>query len=454
MSQTPQRPPRPDPPPFVEPPAFRPPPFCRIQLANGLRVMLAEYDAVPLAHLQCAVAAGAQLDPHGLEGLAALSVPLLREGTLGRSANRIAEETEALGADILTSVDYDGSSLALELLSRDLDFGIDLLFDMLSVPTFPLQAFENARRKQIVRLRQQQWQPAEVANKWFASAVYGETAYGRTPLGSEEGLSRIERDDLVDYHRRHFGVNNFTLIGIGSFRAEELLRRLDSVRLNEEQSEARTTSVLTPPTLPATRVYITNIAQAAQTEVRLGHAGIPNGHPDFARLQLVSRVYGNRLNLILRERKGYTYHVLSRLMARKGCGPFIVASGVSNSNVGSAVREMVSEMERLRQEPVPETELEDARNYLAGVFVRLFQSSHEMAAQLKQMAINDLPNDYWQQFMADIRSAHQEELLSLARRYLHPRRLAIVAAGPAAELRHQLAGFGELIEVESAVKEA
>lgn len=433
---------------------FELPPFHRLRLSNGIRIVLAEYNVVPLVHLHCAVASGAQYDPPGLEGLASMVMPLLREGTQTRSVTQIIEETENQGADILTNVDWDVGSLVVELLTSDLGLGIELLFDLARYPTFPDQAVENMRKRQIAKLIQQQWQPTELANVWFAKSLYDDTVYGRPLLGTKESLINIDQEKLVAFHREHFGLGSMVLIVVGSFCSEELTRKLESILPDTRPEHIPEPPVIKPPDLTSTRIYLVNLPDAAQTEIRLGHVGIPRSHPDFPRLPLLSGILSNRLSFNLRESRGYTYYVRSRFAARGGPGPFVISAGIDNSYVGVAVREIVNEIERLQQEPVTDAEIIACRSSLISFFLRSFQSIHELAGQLTQLEINNLPGDYFYHYADVIRSTSREELVSLARRYLHPRCLTIVAAGPARVLRDQLSRCGELTEINVAVESA
>lgn len=433
------------------PPSFRPPPLHRLRTAGGLKIVLSEYHVVPLAHLYCAFDAGAEREPRGLEGLASIVMPLLKEGTGRRSAAQITEEVESLGADVLTYVNWDCGSLTVELLSRDLDFGVELLLDLITSPTFPDASVERLRRRHLDLLKRQAYQPAEVADLWFARAVYGEHTYGRALLGSHSSLNAIERGHLVDFHRSHLTPRNAVLVGIGSFDAEALVRRFEDAVPAEAFTTSPAPPTCPPPAAPTVRVHVVNLRGAAQTELRVGHVGVRQGHPDLARLHLLCRILTRRLNLCLRERLGYTYYARSRFVTRRGPGPFVTSAAVKSERVGAAVWEIRREVERLRQEPVTNAELEGARSHAAGEFVRSLQSSHEMALRLRHLALHDLPADYFQSHLTGLYEAAPEDLMELARRHLLPDRMTVIAVGDAEELRPQLSDQVQVFVIDSAV---
>lgn len=431
------------------PRTFHLPAFARLQLSGGLKVVLAESHTVPLVQLHAALPVGVRYEPAGGEGLAALTISALREGTGRRDAARINEAAEDLGADILTHADWDMSSVVIELLSSDLPFGVELLFEMLGSPSFPAEALEALRRRQLSRLRQQSSAPADVADHWFAHALYGKTAYGRPLLGRRAGLQRIGRGAVVDFHRAHFGLPGMVLVAVGSFRVGQLARILESNSAGCSRAAPPPPPAIEPTSPGLTRVFLLDLPHATQTQLRVGHVGVARGHPEFASLQLLSAVLARRLKRRLREERGYTYHLRCRFISRSCAGPFAVTAGVGNEHVGEAVREITREMEALRQEPVPAAELDAARHYLTGVYLRSFQPGHDFVTQLKLLAAHDLPDDHFASYLGRLADADAARLLRLARRHLHPRGLAVVAAGPGALLRRQFGDCPELIEIEA-----
>ena len=330
---------------------------------------------------------------------------------------------------------------------ENLDRGLELLFARTQSSAFSHQAVENIRRTSIVKIRQRYSNPAELANEWFARTVYGDTVYGRSLIGSEASLSNISHQDVTDFHRAHFDFQNMVLIGVGAFRADKLRSRLESLLPATPYGATTRNPTIDPPVFTSTQVCLVDFPQAAQTEIRIGHSSVASDCPEFARLQVLSRILDRRLNLNLRERRGKCYQVRSRFAARSGPGPFVTAAGVANDSVGTVVTEVVREIERLQRELIPEQEIYSARNHLAGDYLRSFQTNHGPVVELKRAALNNLPDSHIEQYLADINGADQETLLLLARRYLRYEGIAVVAVGSIPDLRRQLRGCGRIMEV-------
>jgi zinc protease len=196
------------------------------------------------------------------------------------------------------------------------------------------------------------------------------------------------------------------------------------------------------PALEEARVIVVDRPGAAQTELRVGHVGVPRGHSDRAGLGFLNAILGgkftSRINLNLRERLGITYGAHSRFVDRRSAGPFVVSCALSNEAVGLGAREILGELTRLREEPIADREIEETRSYLLGVFPYGLQTVEGLAARLRDIAIHDLPLDHTERVIDTYRAIDGTELTRLARAHLAPRSSLVVAAGPADVIAPQL----------------
>ena len=435
------RPPIPGPPlPF----AF--PPFLHRRLLPGIDLYAARVRRAPLVSVELILPRGGQADGEGGRGLASLTADLLDEGTERRSGPELAALVERLGGSCGTSADWDASYIACTLLAEQLPRALEITAEIALLPTFPADELERLRRRRVAELMRRRSSPAALAEERFAAALYGEGPYGTPLLGSEEDLGRLDRDAAQRFYLENLRHGGVTLIAAGDLDPEAVFAA--AAQLLEPWPA--TAAPLPPAVRPLPREglvsFVVDRPQAAQTELRLGHAGPPRNNPDRVPLTVLNSLLGgkfiSRINLNLRERHGYTYGAHTSFTSRLGPGPFRLSAAVANEAVGASVLETLSELRRLQDEPVSGEELADAVNYLQGVFPYTLQTVESVAHRLSQLAVFALPDDYFDGYPAQLRAVGVETLLGVARRHLRPQACAVVAVGPAEVLRPQLEPLG------------
>jgi zinc protease len=446
------------PPPAAPLEPYRFPAFGRRTLATGLEVLAAPVPRAPLVDLSLVLPAGGRFDPPGAAGLATLVSALLDEGTEERSALEIAAAVERLGGRLETGADWNVATVSVRLLAEYLEEGLRLLAELLLRPTFPADEVERTRRHRLTDLLRRLDRPGVVASDHFSALVYGDTVYGRPLVGVPEDVRTVDRETILRFYRRHYGAGSAVLIGVGELDPErftalagEVLGGADHrVSRGGAPGEAVAAPEIEPPAAAGRRVRIVDRPAGAQSELRIGHAGVPRSHPDWTALAVIDILLGgkftSRLNLNLRERHGFTYGVSSRFVPRLGPGPFVVNTAVANPVAGAAVREVLAELERLREEPVPEEELADTKSYILGVFPYTLQTVSGVLYHLENLTVYGLPDDHYapERYLERLEAVTPEAILRVAREHIRPERAAVVAVGPAAELAPQLQGVGEL----------
>ena len=428
---------------------FAMPEFERVRLTGGLELVLAPQPRLPLVHLEVLLPAGAAFEPRDRPGLATLTASLIDEGTHGRTSMEIAGTAERLGGWVGSAADWDAAEVAAGLHSRHLEAGLALVTEIVTSPTFPSEELERLRALRLSEHKRRAAQPAVQAADELAAALYGEGVYGRPLIGTEAGTHAISRDDVSGFYDRRVGAMGSALLVVGDFEPVALKRAVESTLGTWTADATQTRPPEAEPTqLEGVTVRIVDRPDAAQTEIRLGHAGVARSHPDFAVLQVLNSLLGgkftSRINLNLRERHGFTYGAHSRFSSRKGPGPFVVSTAVANDVVGRATHEILHELTRIRTEPVGADELAETRSYLDGVFPYTLQGLDGVAARLRSLLLFDLPDDYFETYLGRIRTTSESDILEAARRHLSPDRLVVVASGPAEELRSQLDSLGPL----------
>ncbi|HYG61575.1 MAG TPA: pitrilysin family protein [Thermoanaerobaculia bacterium] len=424
---------------------FRFPAFQRARLANGLTVFAARQGSVPLVSLELVTQAGGQHSPAGQAGLASLTASLLDEGTARRTALEIAGEVENLGGYLVTGADWDVGYLGVGLLSSHLERGLELLAEVATAATFPEAEIERLRRQRLTEILRRTQDPSAVADERLLREIYHGTVYEGSLLGTEESVRGLGRDAITAFFHRHYGMDGSFVIAVGDLDPGEVTRRVEAV-LGGAGGTAPPPPGIRPAPLGGVAVHLVDRPGAAQAELRLGHPCISRTHPDYVPLMVANALLGgkftSRINLNLRERHGYTYGASSRLVGRQGPGPFLVSSAVATESAGAAAREVLSELRRLREEPVEVAELEETLSYLTGVFPYTLQTIGEVAKRLETLGTYGLPDDYYESYLERIGAVTREDILEAARRHIHPERIAVVAVGPAEALERQFEGLG------------
>jgi zinc protease len=423
------------------------PAFRRERLASGLAAYVLEDHRTPMVAMRVLFPWGGASDPPERPGLAAFTASLLEDGTTRRSSQRIAQEIESLGGSLGSGAGWSSAVVSARVLSRDLGAGLELLADVATDPAFAEVEVERRRRERLAEWLRRRDQPGALAEESFAEAVYGSTPYGHSLLGDERSLRATARDEIVRFWSGRRSAVGASLLVVGDVDADRVLRAAERSLSGLGGAAPPAEPALDPPP-PRRRVIVVDRPEAAQTELRIGHVGPPRRHPDHAGLTLANALLGgkftSRINLNLRERHGFTYGAHSAFVERRGPGPFLVWTAVKNETAGRAAREILGEVARLRDEPVPLDELAEGIRYLRGVFPYGLQTIGGILGRLEELAVFDLPDDEFDRTLEALGAMRPEDVARVARIHLRPDDAVVIAVGPAATLAAELADLGEV----------
>jgi zinc protease len=398
-----------------------------------------------LLHLELLALRGAEAEPAGRAGLASLTGALLDEGTGSSSSLELADAAESLGGYLGSGADWETLEASGTFLAEHWRQGLALVGEIATDPSFPADEIERLRRRTLAELQNRRAQPGTLARRELARRLYSGTPYGTLLLGEEEAVTEILRDEIVEFHRAA-RASRWVAIACGGMDRERLAEEIARALPPTGADHPAEVAPVAPTAGDGRRIVLVDRPGAAQTELCVGHGGLPRTHPDFTAAGLLNTIFGgkftSRINLNLREVHAYTYGAHSRFAARRGAGPFVVSTAVDNASAAPAAREILLELERIRSEPVAEEELADAASYLLGVFPYTVQTLAGVAARLTDLAVFGLPDDYWHTLPGRVRALTREELLRVAEQHLHPDRAVVVAVGPAAELESHFSELG------------
>ena len=417
------------------------------EFPNGLRVVLVERHDVPILRLYAIVQVGAEADPPGLPGTATMVAGLLPEGSNRRSAYQIAQAVDQAGGSIDTGAGWNQSYAYVSVLSNVKTRAFNLLANLLVRPSFAPDEVERIRRQTLSALDVADQDPGYVADMVMRRLLFAGTAYAHSEDGTRSSVERITRKDLVDFHARYYAPSRTILAVVGDITEPECLRLARRFLGEWKDGPDLALEPRTQPLAPRLRqVVVVNKPDAVQTEIRVASLGVPRSSPDYFALSIANQVLGgpaaNRLFDELRTRHGLVYGASSDLDCYASLGAWVAKTSTRSAETIKATEMVLDQIERIRDAPVQQWELQSARNYLVGNEALQFESASQVANQALEMMLYHLPRDYWTLFPQRVRSLTADDVLATTRKYLHPDNDVIVLVGNLAAFKDGLKKLG------------
>jgi len=426
------------------------PHITRATLDNGLRVLVAQTHNAPLVSMRALVRSGADHDVAELAGLASLVADLLDEGAGSRDGIRLAEDIGLLGGALSTGADWDASYISVDILARYADKAVEIFSDIASRATLPEDALERVRTERLNDILQQRDEPAIIAAKRFSNLLYAPGPYSVPMGGTTDTVARISADAVRNFYGQHFIPNNTSVVVSGDIDPANAVKLVEDALGQWQRGNEPGRPKTSPRPIDSNRIYLIDRPTAVQSEIRIGHVGVPRSCEDYFPLSvmnaLLGGIFNSRINLNLRERHGYTYGARSMFAYRRNAGPFVVAAPVRNEVTTESVQEVLSELRRIRTGDVEERELGDTKSYLMGVFPATVQAASDIASRLLDMELYGLPQDYFDHYRENIGAVTKEDVERVAAKYIDPERAVIVIVGNAKQVREPLGALGYPIE--------
>lgn len=431
-------------------PRFLFPAARELSLAGGVRGLLVERHDLPLVHLRIMLRGGAGHER--VPGSASALSALLEEGAGGRDAIALASALQQIGAGLALWSDPDTSNLALQVLDRHLDRGLDLLFDLLLRPELGAEGWRRARAELRDRASGRRAEPGPVGTLGLHAVVYGRHPYARPSLPLPCALEAIRLDGIRALFRRMHRPDRACVVAAGAISARALERKLApriaawSVTTSAARGAAPWRD---PPRSLRRRLWLGAREGAAQSVLRVGHLGPARSGADFAALKLLNTILGgsftSRLNTNLRERHGFTYGVRSSLSLPRGPGIFAVKTSVASKDTLPALREIFRELEALRARPPCDGELEKAKQIVIEALPATAETLEGLVESYCAIALHDLPLDRLARLPDEITEVATSRVHAIAREVIRPERAHVVVVGdprlaPRLERRYGPAG--------------
>jgi zinc protease len=435
----------------LSPRPYQFPRFTRRTMSNGLSVVLAPVEKLPIASVIVMIDAGAVCDPQGKEGVAQLTAELLLEGTQKRDGVALADGFEKLGASVDVSTDWDGAIISLTAMNSRLGEAMALLGEVVRAPSFPDREVLRLREERLAERLQLRAEPRGLADEMFSRFLYEPRSRFALPeSGTETSVEGITRDDIQRFYETRYQPGTVTCIIAGDVSEDEGFQLAETAFGGWRGSATPGVTAGFKPARTSRALHIVAKPDAKQTELRLGCVYLPRNHPDYHASVVMNAVLGglfsSRINLNLREKHGYTYGAFSSIDWRRQAGPFVVSSAVQSEVAAPAAREALGEIERFRNDLIDDDELTLATNYLVGVFPIRFETTAAIAGALAALARYGLPEDFYDTYRDNMRAVTPRDVQRVAREHLDPGVLQLVLVGDASTIRKPLddLGFGPL----------
>ena len=432
------------------------PHFERTILPSGLQVLAVDVPGRPLISASLIIRRGAAEEPAQVAGATVLAARAMTEGTERYPGVELIEAGERLGATLHVDGSWDAFSVSVDVVASRLGAALELLAELALRPTFPDPDVARLRDERLNDLLQVKADPRRRVDQAFTSTIYSaDSPYARPAGGDEESVPRLTPDVLREVHRTLLRPRHAALVVGGDLAGLEVARMAEAV-LGALGETAGIEAAAPAPELragsavdhPIVRFY--HRPGSVQTELRIGHVGLSRRAPDFHPVQVMAAILGglfnSRLQMNLREEKGYTYGIGAGFDMRRGPGPFAVRTAVQTAATVPAISESLAELRRIRETRVSAAELDAARDYLVGVFPLRFETPGAVVGALGGLFVQELPDDELARYRHEVEAVTIEAVQKAAQDHIHPDRLAIVAVGDADAVAAELesAGFGEL----------
>ena len=423
-----------------EPRPFNFPRFERTQLSNGLGLITVHLPGRALVSASLILPAGAVDEPPEQGGVTSLMARALTEGTRRHDAIGLTEAAERLGASLHAEAGWDGLSISVDVPGERLSQALELVAEVGMEPTFPAQDVERMRDERLNDLLQAKADPRRRGDDAFVETIYAKgTPYSRPSAGTEDTVKTLDAEATRALHARLLDPAWMTLIVGGDLEVVGGdVREIAESRFGGWAPLQDGIEPSKPRVVPARSERIVRVIHrpgSVQTEIRVGHVGLPRVIPDFHAVSVMSAILGglfnSRLNRKLREEKGYTYGAGAGFDMRRGPGPFAVRAAVNTEVTVPAVQDMLAELEKIRAEPPQSAELHAARDYLVGVFPLRFETPPAVVGAIAGLLIHGLPMDELDRYRPSIEAVTVGDVLGVADRHIQPERLAIVLVGDA-----------------------
>lgn len=429
------------------PKGFSVPDIRRVELPNGLKVRFVPYGDMPKATVRLVVQTGNVDEGPNETWLADLMADLLEQGTATRSSEQLAREAALMGGALEVGVGINQTTIGADVFSESAPALVNLIADVARNPKFPESELARLKGDRVRTLSIQRSTPQSAAQERFAQVLFPGHVYGRY-YPTEAMLQGYTLDQVRGFYDRNFGAARSYIYVVGRYDAAAVESAIRGAFGDWKAGNPATKVTVTPVSKRA--VHFIERPGAVQSTLHIGLPTPDPAHSDYVALSVMNSLlggsFGSRITSNIREQKGYTYSPQGVLAGRLGAGYWVEIADVTSNVTGPSIKEIIGEIDRLRAEPPSAAELTGIQNYLAGTFVLRNSSRGGIAAQLANLDLYGLTEDYLRTYVQKVYALTPADVQRMAQTYIDPAKLAIVVVGDPAVIRDQIKTYGEIIQ--------
>jgi zinc protease len=405
----------------------------RTEFANGMRGYIQEDRNLPLFDISALIHYGSMYDPEDKTGLASvMSATMIKGGTKTREGSIIEERIDFIGGSLNFRAGERTATLSLSLLSKDMDEGLELFFDVLMNPEFREAALNLEKARLVSQLRQANDQPSGILSREYERLIYGKHPLTNQP--TQISYESVTGADLKTAHAEYFFPENIILAASGDFDRSELKNKINKIMSGWKNKNLKIPSFAKNFPQPEPGIYFIQ-KQINQGYISLGHLGIEDNNPDYFAVQVMNFILGggsftSRITMKVRSDEGLSYNQGSRFEYRWGFpGTFSGYVQTKSSTVGYAISLILDEFSRIRNEPVKDSEMDTAINYYLESFSNSFESSQRTMSTFADLEMTGKPMAYYKTYRDNIRAVTKAKIQEVANKYIHPDKVVIMIVG-------------------------
>jgi len=420
--------------------------FQKEALSNGLNLVVAKQENIPIVSFNLLLDAGYAADQYSAPGTSSMVMSMLDEGTEKMDALEISDRASEIGAIISSGAGIDTSSVSMNALRENLDDSLKLYSEIILEPSFPDRELERIRNQKLAQIQQEKNQPFGIALRVLPELLYGESHAYSLPLtgsGTEESVMQIDRQSLINYHNEWFKPNNATMIIVGDVEMDQMKPMLEKHFKNWKSGIVPEKDIADVTVAKSDSVYLIDRPGSQQSIVLAANIAPGKGDSDDLAIESMNDVIGgsftSRINMNLREDKGWAYGARTTLLQTKGQRPFIAYAPVQTDKTAESIIEIKQELsEFLTTNPVTEDELQKVKDNNTLSLPGRWETVRAISSDLSQIITYGLPDDYWDTYTNKVRNLSSKKLQDAAEKAIKPDNLIWVIVGDLSEIEDKV----------------